>query len=50
MKGLKQAGIVSNLDLQKHMEKFGYHLFRFTVGVWKRDTNNTIFTLVVDAF
>ena len=32
------------------MEKFVYRPVRFTAGLWKRDTNDTIFTLVFDDF
>ena len=32
------------------MERFGYHPVCFTYGLWKYETNNTIFTLVVDNF
>ena len=35
MYGLKQSGIISNLELKKHMENFGYHPVRFTAGLWK---------------
>ena len=32
------------------METFGYFPVSFTEGLWKHDTNDTIFTLVVDDF
>ena len=32
------------------MEKFVYHPVRFIAGLWKQETNNTIFALVVDYF
>ena len=47
---LKQAGIIANLELQKYTETFSYHPVRFTAGIWKQETNNTIFALVVDNF
>ena len=47
---LKQAGITSNLELKKHMEKNCYRPVYFIEGMWKHDTNNTIFTLLVDNF
>ena len=36
--------------VEKHMEKFVYHPVRFIAGLWKQETNNTIFALVVDYF
>ena len=47
---LKQAGIIANVKLTKHLEKFGYHPVRHTPGLWKHNTRATIFTLVVDDF
>ena len=35
MYGLKQSGIITNLELKNHMENFGYHPVRFTSGLWK---------------
>ena len=48
--GLKQAGIIVNLELKKHMENVGSHPVHFTAGIWKHETNDTIFELVVDDF
>ena len=48
MYGLEQAGIISNMELTKHLEKFGYHSVRHTPGLWKHNTREKIFTLVVD--
>ena len=31
--GLKQAGIIANMELTKHLEKFGYHPVRHTTGL-----------------
>ena len=47
---LKQAGIIANMELTKHLDKFGYHPFQHTPGLWKHNTQATIFTLVVDDF
>ena len=48
MYGLKQLRIIAKLELKIHMEKFGYHLVRFTVGLSKHKTNKTISRLLVD--
>ena len=50
MCGLKQAGIVSNQELVKHMAPFGYHRVQQTPGVWVHDNRNTIFSFVIDVF
>ena len=50
MYGLKQAGIIAQKELIKHMSRFGYHPVRFTPGLWKHETRPTIFSLVVDDF
>ena len=50
MYGLKQAGIIANEELQAHMSGFGYRPVKFTLGLWKHDTKDTIFSLVVDDF
>ena len=50
MYGSKQAGIIANIELTKHLENFGYHPVRHTPGLWKHNTRVTIFTLVVDDF
>ena len=50
MYGLKQAGIIANVELTKYLEKFGYHPVRHTPGLWKHNTQATIFSLVVDNF
>ena len=50
MYGLKQAGIIADMELTKHLENFGYHPFQHTPGLWKHNTRATIFTLVVDDF
>ena len=50
MYGLKQAGIIANQDLVKHMAPFGYHPVQHTPGIWVHDNRNTIFSLEVDNF
>ena len=50
MYGLKKAGIIANMELTKHLEKFGYHTVRQTPGLWKHNTRANFFTLVVDDF
>ena len=47
---LKQVGIITNVELTKHLDKFGYHPVQHTPGLWKQNTRATIFTLVVDDF
>ena len=50
MYGLKQAGIIANKELVKHMAPYGYKPAQHTPGLWSHDTRNTIFSLVVDDF
>ena len=50
MYGLKQAGIVSNQELQQHMSAYVYRPVQCTPGLWKHDNKDTIFSLVVDDF
>ena len=45
---LKQAGIIANMELTRHLDKFGYHPVQHTPGLWKHTTRATIFNLVVD--
>ena len=47
---LKQAGIIANIELNKHLDKFGYHTVQHTPGLWKHNTRATIFTLSVEDF
>ena len=47
---LKQSGIIANVELTKHLEKFGYHPVRHTPGLWKHNTRAKFLTLVVDNF
>ena len=48
MYGLKQSGTITNLELKRHMENFGYNPVYFTAGIWKHETNEIIFTLSVN--
>ena len=50
MYGLKQAGIIANQDLQKHMSAYGYRPVQCTSGLCKHYSKDTIFSLVVDDF
>ena len=50
MYGLKQAGIIANMELTKHLDKFGYYPVQHTPGLWRHKTRAKIFTLVVDNF
>ena len=50
MYGLKQAGIISNKELQKHLLPYGYAPVRHTPGLWECKDSDTMFTLVVDDF
>ena len=46
--GLSQSGYLSNQDLIKNLAPFGYHPVKRTPGLWKHETRQTTFTLVVD--
>ena len=50
MYGLKQAGIIANNELQKHLKPYGYVTVRHTPGLWECKGRDTMFTLVVDDF
>jgi hypothetical protein len=50
MYGLKEAGLLANLLLQKRLKPFGYHPARYTPGLWLHNTKPTAFSLVVDNF
>ena len=50
MYGLKQAEIIANQELVKHMTPFGYHPVQHTPGLWVYDSRKTIFSLVDDDF
>ena len=46
--GLKQASIIANQELLKHMTPFGYHPIQHTPGLWVHDSRKTLFSLVVN--
>ena len=48
MYGLKQAGIIVNQELVKHMATLGYHPVKHTPGLWVHDSKKKLFSLVVD--
>ena len=48
MYGLKQAVIIANQELVKHMAPFEYHLVKHTPGLWVHNIKKTLFSLVVD--
>ena len=50
MYGFPQAGRISNDQLQKHLEKYGYHHLTKITGLWTHKTRNTSFVLVVKKF
>ena len=50
MYGIKQAGIIAHKALVNHLTPFGYHPDCHTPGLWKNETRDTIFTLVVENF
>ena len=50
MYGIKQAGIIANQDLVKHMAPFWYHPVQHTPGLWVHDSIKILFSLVVDNF
>ena len=45
---LKQAGIIFNQELVKHVAPFGYHPVKHTPGLWVHDRIKTLFSLVID--
>ena len=48
MYGLKQASIMDNQELVKHMAPFGYHPVKHTPRLWVHESRKTLFSLVVD--
>jgi hypothetical protein len=50
MYGLKQAGKLANDLLQTNLAPYGYAPVPITPGLWKHNTRNISFTLVVDDF
>ena len=39
--GFKQAGIIANQELVKHMSLFGYHPVKHTPGLWVHDSRKS---------
>jgi hypothetical protein len=50
MYGLKQAGLLANQRLTKHLATYGYSPTPRTPGLWRHHTRNIAFSLVVDDF
>ena len=50
MHGLPQAGLITNQQLKKRLNKHGYCQSKLVLGLWKHDTQPIQFTLVVDDF
>ena len=48
--GLKQAGVIVNQELVKHMAPFGYHTLKHATGLWVHNSRKTLISLVVDDF
>ena len=48
--GLPQAGKLANDQLIRHLAPYGYSPCSITPGLWKHDTRNIAFLLVVDDF
>jgi hypothetical protein len=48
--GLPQAGKLANEQLIRHLEPYGYRPCSITPGLWRHDTRDIIFLLVVDDF
>ena len=50
MYGIKQAWIIANQELVKHMAPFGYHAVKHTPGLWVHNSREKLFSLVVNDF
>ena len=50
MYGLKQAGIITCQELINNLAPHGYYLVKYTPGLWKHDTKDTLFPILVDEF
>ena len=50
MYGLKQAGIITNQELVKHMAPFEYYPVKHTPGPRVHNSKKTLFNLVVENF
>ena len=45
---IKQAGIISNNEIQKHLKPYGYAPVRHSPGLWEYKGRDTMFTPWVD--
>ncbi len=50
MYGLPQAGIIAQVLLEEHLDKFGYSQSTIIPGLWIHATRPILFSLVVDDF
>jgi hypothetical protein len=50
MYGLKQAGLIANQQLQKHLAEFSYAPTALTPGLWTLSSGNITFSLVVNNY
>jgi hypothetical protein len=50
MYGVKQAGLLANQLLKRHLAPFGYYPARHTPGLWLHKTRSISFSLVLDDF
>ena len=50
MYSLPQASLFANIKLTKHLVKHGYHPTKYTPGLWKYESKQVMFTLIVDVF
>ena len=50
MYGIKQAGIIANQELVKHVAPFEYHPVKHTPGLRVHDSKKKLFSLVVENF
>ena len=50
MYGFSQVRRLAYEDLKSHLAKYGYNPVKFTPGLWKHQSNNVSFALVVDDF
>eukprot|EP00957_Ditylum_brightwellii_P113512 8654929-Ditylum_brightwellii.AAC.1 len=50
MYGLLQAGCIAHDQLVQHLAKHGYHPVQHTPGLWRHETRNITFCLIVDDF
>ena len=47
---LKKAGTLANQQLQQHLAPYGYTPIRYTPGLWKHNSNQVIFGLIINNF